>query len=188
MVRHPVRAERLQKLPFTLLGALLIAGPACGEYGRLVVKVGDKQRERELLKSLRAYRVPNHVFKNEGGLTFSDKTRAWGIDQPGFSYGAAYADLTNDGRLDLVANNIDGTASIYKNVKPPNDSSHYLEITLQGTSPNRRGIGATMILSAGGQKQYLYHSPTRGYMSTMDDREHFGLGRANRVANLELIW
>ncbi len=147
-----------------------------------------KQRERELLKSLRAYRVPNHVFKNEGGLTFSDKTRAWGIDQPGFSYGAAYADLTNDGRLDLVVNNIDGTASIYKNVKPPNDSSHYLEITLQGTSPNRRGIGATMILSAGGQKQYLYHSPTRGYMSTMDDREHFGLGRANRVDSLELIW
>jgi hypothetical protein len=147
-----------------------------------------KQRERQLLKELRAYQVPNHVFRNEGGLTFSDKTHAWGMDQPGFSYGAAYADLTNDGRLDLVVNNIDATASIYKNVKPPNDASHYLEITLQGTSPNRRGIGATLILSAGGQKQYLYHSPTKGYMSTMDDREHFGVGRANRVDSLEVIW
>ncbi len=147
-----------------------------------------KQRERQLLKELRAYQVPNHVFRNEGGLRFSDKTHAWGMDQPGFSYGAAYADLTNDGRLDLVVNNIDGPAAIYKNVKPLNDSSHYLEITLDGTSPNRRGIGSTLILTAGGQKQYLYHSPTRGYMSTMDGREHFGLGRAKRVDSLEVIW
>ena len=146
------------------------------------------QRERQLLKELRAYQVPNHVFRNEGGLRFSDKTHAWGMDQPGFSYGAAYADLTNDGRLDLVVNNIDGPAAIYKNVKPLNDSSHYLEITLDGTSPNRRGIGSTLILTAGGQKQYLYHSPTRGYMSTMDGREHFGLGRAKRVDSLEVIW
>ncbi len=147
-----------------------------------------KQRERQLLKELPAYQVPNHVFRNEGGLRFSDKTHAWGMDQPGFSYGAAYADLTNDGRLDLVVNNIDGPAAIYKNVKPLNDSSHYLEITLDGTSPNRRGIGSTLILTAGGQKQYLYHSPTRGYMSTMDGREHFGLGRAKRVDSLEVIW
>lgn len=147
-----------------------------------------KQRERQLLKELRAYRVPNHVFRNEGGLRFSDQTHAWGLDQPGFSYGAAYGDLTNDGRLDLVVNNIDGTASIYKNVKPRADSSHYLEITLQGTSPNRRGIGSTLILTAGGQRQYLYHSPTRGYMSTVDDREHFGVGRAQRVDSLEVIW
>jgi hypothetical protein len=147
-----------------------------------------KQRERKLLKELRTYELPNHVFRNEGGLRFTDKSTAWGLGPPGFSYGAAYADLTNDGRLDLVVNNIDGTASIYKNVKPLNDSNHYLEITLQGTSPNRRGIGSTLILTAGGQKQYLYHSPTRGYMSTMDDREHFGLARATRVDSLEVIW
>jgi hypothetical protein len=147
-----------------------------------------KQRERQLLKALGPYQVPNHVFRNEGGLRFTDKTNAWGMNQPGFSYGAAYADLNNDGRLDLVVNNIDGTASIYKNVKARDDSSHYLEITLEGTTPNRRGIGSTLILTAGGHKQYLYHSPTRGYMSTMDDREHFGLGRATRVDSLEVIW
>jgi hypothetical protein len=151
-------------------------------------RAGDKRRERQLLNQLRAYQAPNRVFRNESGLTFSDQTQAWGMEQPGFSYGAAYADLTNDGRLDLVVNNIDGTASIYKNVKPPNDSSHYLEITLEGATPNRRGLGSTLILTAGGQKQYLYHSPTRGYMSTMDDREHFGLGRAKRVDSLEVIW
>jgi hypothetical protein len=147
-----------------------------------------KARERQLLKELRTYQVPNHVFRNEGGLRFTDETIAWGMNQPGFSYGAAYADLTNDGRLDLVVNNIDGPTSIYKNVKPRDDSSHYLEIRLEGTTPNRRGIGSTLVLTAGGHKQYLYHSPTRGYMSTMDDREHFGLGHAKRADSLEVIW
>src|SRR5207245_8096975 len=141
-----------------------------------------------LLKDLRSYRLSNYVFRNNGDLTFTDKTKEWGIDQPGFSYGAAYADLDNDGRLDIVVNNIDAPASIYENIQPQDDAHHYLQITLQGESPNRRCIGSTLILTAGGQKQYLYRSPYRGYMSTMDDREHFGLGRARRVDTLEVIW
>jgi enediyne biosynthesis protein E4 len=151
-------------------------------------RVGDNHRALTLLKELRSYRVPSHVFRNNGDLTFSDKTSEWGLDQPGFSYGAAYADLNNDGRLDLVVNNIDGPASIYENVQPLDDAHHYLQIKLDGDPPNKRGIGSTLILTAGGQKQYLYHSPTRGYMSAMDDREHFGLGRAKRVDSLEVIW
>ena len=151
-------------------------------------RAGDHRRALSLLNDLRGYRLSNYVFRNNGDLTFSDETKAWGLDQPGFSYGAAYADLNNDGRLDLVVNNIDAPASIYENVQPQDDAHHYLQITLQGESPNRRAIGATLILTAGGQKQYSYHSPYRGYMSTMDDREHFGLGRAKRVDSLEVIW
>src|SRR5881398_2596627 len=151
-------------------------------------RAGDHRRALSLLKGLRGYRLSNYVFRNNGDLTFSDETKAWGLDQPGFSYGAAYADLNNHGRLDLVVNNIDAPASIYENVQPQDDAHHYLQITLQGESPNRRAIGATLILTAGGQKQYSYHSPYRGYMSTMDDREHFGLGRAKRVDSLEVIW
>ncbi|PYP49790.1 MAG: hypothetical protein DMD45_13155, partial [Gemmatimonadetes bacterium] len=100
----------------------------------------------------------------------------------------AYADLNNDGRLDLVVNRINAAASIYENVQPQDDAHHYLEIALQGEAPNARGIGSSLILTAGGQKQYLYHSPYRGYMSTMDDREHFGLGRVKRVDSLEVTW
>src|SRR5881398_975650 len=151
-------------------------------------RAGDHRRALSLLNDLRGYRLSNYVFRNNGDLTFSDETKAWGLDQPGFSYGAAYADLNNDGRLDLVVNNIDAPASIYENVQPQDDAHHYLHITLQGESPNRRAIGATLILTAGGQKQYSYHSPYRGYMSTMDDREHFGLGRAKRVDSLDVIW
>ena len=151
-------------------------------------RAGDHQRALRALKDLHGYRLPNYVFRNNGDLTFTDKTNEWGMDQPGFSYGAAYADLNNDGRLDLVVNNIDAPASIYQNVQPRDDAHHFLEIGLNGESPNRQGIGSTVILTAGGQKQYLYQSPYRGYMSSMDDRAHFGLGRARRVDSLEVIW
>ena len=151
-------------------------------------RAGDERSARKSLRDVHSYKVPNAVFRNEGNLTFTDQTAAWGMGQPGFSYGAAYGDLDNDGTLDLVVNNIDAPASVYRNVQPKDDAHHYLEIKLDGESPNTRGIGATLILTAGGQRQYLYHSPYRGYLSTMDDREHFGLGRASRVDSLQVIW
>ena len=151
---------------------------------------GDRSRARRLLKDLPSYEVPNYVFRNNGDLTFTDETKRWGMDQPSYSYGAAYVDLDNDGKLDLVVNNMDGPAFIYQNVAPSDDAHHYLDIKLVGESPRERtaGIGAQLILTAGGQKQYLYCSPYRGYMSTMDDRPHFGLGRARRVDSLEVAW
>ena len=151
-------------------------------------RAGDRQRALRLLKELHSYRLSNYVFRNNGDLTFTDETKEWGMDQPGFSNGAAYADLNNDGRLDLVVNNLDAPASIYENTLPQDDAHHYLQLKLEGEPPNTRGIGSTLILTAGGQKQYIYHSPYRGYMSTMDDRAHFGLGRAARADSLEVIW
>jgi len=151
-------------------------------------QAGDSERARSLMQDLRSYHVSNYVFRNNGDLTFTDKSKAWGVDQPGFAYGAAYADLNNDGRLDLVINNIDAPASIYEGVRAEGDSAHYLQIKLEGASPNRRGVGATLTLTAGGRKQYLYHSPSRGYMSTMETLEQFGLGRAARVDSLEITW
>jgi hypothetical protein len=142
----------------------------------------------ELLNALPSYADANYVFRNAGDLTFTDKRKEWGMDRPSFSYGAAYADLNNDGRLDLVVSNIDAPAFIYENVQRNDDAHHYLAVRLDGEIPNRRGIGARLILSAGGQKQYIYQSPYRGYMSTMDDRTHFGLGRITRVDSLEVIW
>lgn len=151
-------------------------------------RMGETQRARKLLKEVYSYEVSNYVFRNNGDLTFTDKTRPWGMDKPSFSYGAAYADLDNDGKLDLVVNNIDGPAFIYQNVQPSDDAHHYLRIKLVGDSANTRGVGATLILTAGGQKQQLYNTPVHGFMSSMDDPAHFGLGRIRRVDSLEVRW
>lgn len=150
----------------------------------------DVPRARRLLTELPSYQEASYLFRNNGDLTFTDVSKQWGINQPGFSYGAAYADLNNDGKLDLVVNNINGPAFIYANVAPSDDAHHFLEVRLQGEPPRERtgGIGAQLVVTAGGQKQYLYYSPYRGYMSTMDDRAHFGLGRARRVDSLEVDW
>jgi enediyne biosynthesis protein E4 len=152
------------------------------------MRKGDTSRARGLLKDLYTYQLPSYVFRNNGDLTFTDKSRQWGLSTPGFSYGAAYADLDNTGRLDLVVNNIDGPAFIYQNVQPNDDAHHYLRVKLDGEPPNTRGVGATVILTAGGQKQHIYYSPVRGYMSSMDGPVHFGLGRARRADSLEVIW
>jgi enediyne biosynthesis protein E4 len=152
----------------------------------------DEQLSRQLmlesLDRLHAYHVPNYIFRNERDLTFANRTREWGLDHPGFSYGAAHADLNNNGRLDLVVNNIDAPAFVYENVAPPDDSSHYLQIRLEGEYPNSRGLGSKLVLTAGGQKQYIYHTPYRGYLSTMDDRVHFGMGHVDQADSLEVIW
>lgn len=145
---------------------------------------------RRMLRDLPAYEFPNFIFRNNGDLTFTDKSKAWGIDQPGFSYGAAYADLNNDGKLDLVVNNINGPASVYENVLPTDDAHHYLEIRLEG-EPHRKlsaAIGAQVVVTAGAKKQYFYSSPYRGFMSSMDDRIHVGLGNLARVDTLEIDW
>jgi len=149
---------------------------------------GNKAAALRLLNQLPAYDVSNYFFRNNGDLTFTNKTKDWGVDRPSFSYGAAYADLDNDGKLDLVVNNIDAPAFIYHNVEPTDSAHHYLAVKLEGDSQNKHGIGASLILTARGQKQYLYESPYRGYMSTVDDRLHFGLGRVRQVDSLEVIW
>ena len=148
----------------------------------------SNRRALDNLKRLPTYETPNYVFRNSGDLTFADKSAAWGVNQPSFSYGAAYADLNNDGRLDLVVNNMDSTAFVYENVQRADDAHHWLAVRLDGLSPNRRAIGATVVLTAGGRKQHLYQSPTRGYMSAVDDRLHFGLGAAARADTLEVFW
>jgi hypothetical protein len=153
-----------------------------------VRRAGEDERGLTILDSLGEYDESNYVFRNRGDLTFSDETTAWGMRRPSFSYGAAYADLDNDGRLDLVINNIDAPAYIYHNVQPATGATHYLQIELQGESPNTRGLGSKLSLVAGGQRQYIDHTPYRGYQSSMDHRIHFGLGTVQRVDSLEVVW
>ena len=154
------------------------------------MRSGNNPVARRMLRELPAYEFPNFIFRNNGDLTFTDKTKAWGLDQPTVSYGAAYADLNNDGKLDLVINNINGPAFVYENVLPAEPAHHYMEIRLEGEAARRRtaAIGAQVVITAVGKKQYLYDSPYRGFMSSMDERLHVGLGKATRVDTLEVDW
>ncbi|MGM0458109.1 MAG: VCBS repeat-containing protein [Bacteroidota bacterium] len=148
-----------------------------------------QQEELRILENLHSYRVSNYVFQNNSDLTFTNKTRQWGLHQPNFSYGAAYADLNNNGRLDLVISNINDTAQIFENRGNRDQQSNFLQISLESETSNRRGLGAKLTLTQNGEKQYIQHTPYRGYMSTVDDRIHFGLGPGGGlIDSLEITW
>ena len=151
---------------------------------------GNNPVARRMLRELPAYEFSNFIFRNNGDLTFTNKTAAWGVDQPTLSYGAAYADLNNDGKLDLVVNNMNGPASVYENTIPTDNAHHYLELRLEGESPHRltAGIGARVIVTTRDKKQFIYSSPYRGFMSSMDGRLHVGLGKSTRGDSVEIDW
>ena len=136
-------------------------------------------------------KTSNYAFSNTGGFQFADRTRAWGLQRPSFSNGGAYADLDNDGDLDLVINNLNDPAFVYENTLNADDpppKQHYLAVQLAGDTLNPRGIGATLHLYYAGQQQFYEHYPTRGYLSTVDARAHFGLGATDRIDSLRVQW
>lgn len=143
-----------------------------------------------LVQRMPSVPIPNYAFRNNGDLTFSDKAAPWGLGQPGFSSGAAYVDLNNSGALDLVVNNVNAPASIYRNRAREITGHHYLRVRLQGRpgGGNSSGIGARVVIHHGGQTQTLEQMPTRGFQSSVDHRLHFGLGAAARVDSLMVTW
>jgi hypothetical protein len=145
-------------------------------------------RNMALIKRMPQVPLPNHVFRNEGRLRFSDVSRAWGLDQPGFSNGAAYVDLNNSGALDLVVNAINAPAAIYRNRAREQSGNASLTVTLRGTGKNTAGIGAKLLVRTGTTTQLLEQSPTRGFQSSVDPRLHVGLGRALTIDSLTVVW
>ncbi len=141
-----------------------------------------------LLQRMPHIPIANYAFHNNGDLTFTNEAHAWGLDQPGFSNGAVYVDLNNDGALDLVVNNLNAPAAIYRNRARALNHNHFLQVVLRGAGLNTAGIGAKVILKAGGTMQLLEEMPTRGFESSVDPRLHFGLGDAQRIDSLTVIW
>ncbi len=153
----------------------------------------EKVKEEQMLsklKSLNEIKVPNFLYKNTGSFPFKDVSKEWGFDLASYSNGAVYADMDNDGDLDLVVNNIDAPAFLYENTlyqeNQKDTTANYLRINLVGD--NKSGKGAKIILKNKGNNQYRYVNPYRGYLSTVENTIHFGLGNEHEVEEIAIIW
>ena len=133
-------------------------------------------------------RLQNHTFRNNRQLGFADVSSSAGIDFRGFTNGAAYGDLDNDGDLDMVLNNLDDPAMIYENLTQPQARQHYLQISLRGREDNHFGLGAKVMLHYGGQQQYQELTLTRGFQSSVAPLLHFGTGEHNRLDSITVTW
>jgi hypothetical protein len=151
--------------------------------------VSGNAKFKKLIDLIPSHPIPNYAYGNNGDLTFTNKAAAWGLDEPGFSNGAAYGDLDNDGDLDLVVNNVNSACFIYRNnsvaLHPENK---FLKIVLKGEGRNPFGIGARVTVYYNHTMACQEQMPMRGFESTVDNRLNFGLGKTSTIDSVVVVW
>jgi hypothetical protein len=152
----------------------------------------DQQKAiRKKLASLENVNLPNYLYINNKDLTFSDQSENAGINELSMSNGAAYADLDNDGDLDLVVNNINKAAFVFLNNTNQKDKAptcHFISLQLNGDSLNRKGFGARVFVYNNGKLQLQEQNPVRGYFSSVDQQLVYGLGEYDHADSLVIVW
>ena len=153
------------------------------------IVAGKSVNYKKLIEYIPSTPVSNFVFQNQGGLVFSDKAAEWGLGKPDFSNGSAYGDLDNDGDLDLIVNNVNSVASVFKNeanrLLPDN---HYLKFEFVGKGSNTFAVGSKITIQDQGKTFYIEQMPIRGFESSMDPRPNIGLGKIDTVDNIKIEW
>ena len=144
--------------------------------------------DKDLYEKMPLYPNVNYIFKNNGDLTFSNMAGEWGFDTRSYSNGSTYADLDNDGDLDLIVNNINEHAYIFRNNAEKKPDTHFLTVALRGKGLNTRGTGTRVTIYSNGQKQVAEQFSTRGFMSATSDILHFGLGKAAKTDSIIVRW
>jgi len=142
----------------------------------------------DLIGKMPKSEVENYVFQNDGKLNFTKKNQDWGISGTAVSSGAAYADFDNDGDMDLVINNINEYASFYQNNSTQLFQNNYLKIKLLGSKNNPSGIGSRVSVYAGGQMYMQEQIPVRGFQSSVEQILHFGIGKAQKIDSVVVVW
>ncbi|HVU58922.1 MAG TPA: VCBS repeat-containing protein [Puia sp.] len=155
---------------------------------------GQRRAFMERLSEMGPVKLRNYIFRNRGELRWEDVSLDAGITEPTLSNGAAYADLDNDGDLDLVTNNVNGVASVLRNDLrgeaaggPATDTANFLTVRLRGDTLNPEGIGARVYTYSRGMSQVVEEYPVRGYLSSVDSRLHVGLGAAV-PDSVKVVW
>lgn len=142
----------------------------------------------ETIEQMPSIRLPNYMYRNKGDLTFENTTSKWGLDQIALSNGAAYGDLDNDGDLDLVVNNVNEPAYVYRNNTRELNQNNYLKIILNGEGMNTMGIGSKVTVYHKNQQLMQELMPTRGFQSAVEQVLLYGLGSSSSVDSIEVIW
>ncbi len=133
--------------------------------------------------------ISNYAFHNRGDLKFANEATSWGLDTPGFSSGAAYGDLDGDGAPDLVVNNVNQEAFVYRNnARTLHPANNFLRVALDGDGKNRFAIGARVVVHAGTNAFTQEQAPARGFQSSVDYVLDFGLGAAAAIDSLRVTW
>jgi enediyne biosynthesis protein E4 len=161
-----------------------------GDYYFKSAIAGKVADTLHLVTTMTSTPIPNYIFENGKNLVFEDRSKSWGISNPNFSAGAAYADLNNDGQLDLIVNNLNDQAFVYRNRyrETSTTASNYLKIKLVGLKGNTSGIGSKVTVYFGNQTLYLEQMPTRGFQSTVSHTLHVGLGGVSSVDSIAVVW
>ena len=150
---------------------------------------GQFASDQALIEMAPAVKIPNAAFENIGERGFVQRYD-WLPKTPSYSYGAAFVDLDNDGDLDYVANNLDDEAFILKNTtrEKSTKASNFIEIKLEGKSPNTQAIGSKIEIWENGKYQFTEHFLTRGYASSVDPLVHFGIGKNIVIDSIRVTW
>ena len=153
-----------------------------------MILTGKKDEVDQVLKAIPKTPLKNKVYSNNHQLKFTDIGDEWGFTQPSFSNGAAYADLDNDGDLDLVVNNENQPAFVYKNNARELNKNNYLAVVLKGRGQNPFAVGSKIQAFANGQVFTREVIPSRGFQSSVDYKQVIGLGKDSTIDSLVITW
>ena len=152
------------------------------------VVTDDGVNYKKLIDTIPSTKISNYLFHNQGDLNFDNVAGPWGLDTPSHSNGSAYADLDNDGDLDLIVNNVNMPAFLYENRADQLLDNNYLKVHLIGKAGNKFALGAGVTLRAGGQSFFQENIPIRGFQSSVDYRPNFGLGSISSIDSVIVHW
>ncbi len=146
----------------------------------------DSDKTLAMSLKIPSEKIDNFIYKNNGDLNFKQANKDWGITFKGFSNGVAYADLDNDGDLEIITNNIDDYASVFENKS--SETNNYLSIQFEGTEKNSFGLGNRVFVTSNGETQMQELTLTRGFQSSVAPEIHFGLGKSEIINELKVVW